>query len=137
MARGGCGVAAATHVYRASDIFQCKGIKMHNLRIHATSAQSTMAPEKTVFFVPGVNCALPVDRIICSHACGSTGAVQHHHHFATNGLILSSQMAPSSSSNPFIGNQTRLSPPRGPDQNVERCERRPKEICRVNCKGST
>ena len=50
---------------------------MRNLRILATSASTTSAPSKT-FFVLDANCVLPVDRIICSHARGSTTARQHH-----------------------------------------------------------
>ena len=66
----------------------------------------------------GVNCALPVDRIICSHARYSAAAATQHrntHHrvgFAANGLILPFLVLSSSKSFQWQPN----SPPRSPNQ---------------------
>ena len=94
MARGGCGAAAATArqrqhlVYRAAETLPEFTIaRSRNLGLNNFSIVRNV-------LCAGVNCALPVDRIICSHARYSAAAAAQHrntHHrvdFAANGLIL-------------------------------------------------
>ena len=94
MARGGCGAAAATAaarqhlVYRATETLPEFTIaRSRNLGVNNFSIVRNV-------LCAGVNCALPVDRIICSHARYSAAAATQHrntHHrvdFAANGLIL-------------------------------------------------
>ena len=94
MARGGCGAAAATAaarqhlVYRATEMLPEFTIaRSRNLGVNNFSIVRNV-------LCAGVNCALPVDRIICSHARYSAAAATQHrntHHrvdFAANGLIL-------------------------------------------------